>query len=55
MKILLVGAGGVGNALAKLLATRDFYESVVVADYDVSRAESVVEWIGRRFPAAHPQ
>jgi len=55
MKILLVGAGGVGNALAKLLATRDFYESVVVADYDVSRAESVVGWIGRRFPETHPR
>ena len=52
MKILLVGAGGVGNSLAKLLATRDFYEAVVVADYDVSRAESVIEWIGERFPSA---
>ncbi|MDP4972052.1 MAG: saccharopine dehydrogenase NADP-binding domain-containing protein, partial [Pontimonas sp.] len=55
MKILLVGAGGVGNSLAKLLATRDFYESVVVADYDLSRAESVVAWIEKRFPAAHPR
>jgi saccharopine dehydrogenase-like NADP-dependent oxidoreductase len=52
MKILLVGAGGVGNSLAKLLATRDFYETVVVADYDVSRAESVIDWINDRFPAA---
>ena len=55
MKILLVGAGGVGNSLAKLLATRDFYESVVVADYDLSRAESVVAWIEKRFPPAHPR
>ncbi|MGB1101975.1 MAG: saccharopine dehydrogenase NADP-binding domain-containing protein, partial [Pontimonas sp.] len=38
MKILLIGAGGVGNSLAKLLATRDFYDAVVVADYDMSRA-----------------
>lgn len=53
MKILLVGAGGVGNALAKLLATRDFYEAVVVADYDLSRAESVVAWIENHFPSAH--
>jgi saccharopine dehydrogenase-like NADP-dependent oxidoreductase len=52
MKILLVGAGGVGNALAKLLATRDFYEHVIVADYDASRAEGVLEWIAGRFPEA---
>jgi saccharopine dehydrogenase-like NADP-dependent oxidoreductase len=52
MKILLVGAGGVGNALAKLLATRDFYDHVIVADYDTSRAEGVLEWIAERFPKA---
>ena len=28
MRILLIGAGGVGNSLAKLLATRNFYDSV---------------------------
>ncbi len=55
MKILLVGAGGVGNALAKLLATRDFYEHVIVADYDTSRAEGVLDWIAGRFPDARPR
>ncbi|MEY2900083.1 MAG: hypothetical protein RL247_249, partial [Actinomycetota bacterium] len=50
MKILLVGAGGVGNALAKLLATRSFYDEVVVTDYDLGRAEGVLEWIASRFP-----
>ena len=55
MKILLVGAGGVGNALAKLLATRDFYEHVIVADYDTSRAEGVLDWIKQRFPEARPR
>jgi saccharopine dehydrogenase-like NADP-dependent oxidoreductase len=50
MKILLVGAGGVGNSLAKILATRDFYESVIVADYDLTRAQSVLEWIHKRYP-----
>ena len=53
MKILLVGAGGVGNSLAKLLATRNFYDEVVVADYDTARAQSVVDWIGEHFPANH--
>lgn len=52
MKILLVGAGGVGNSIAKLLATRSFFEQVIVTDYDPSRVESVLEWIGERFPDA---
>ena len=52
MKILLVGAGGVGNALAKLLATRSFYDTVVVCDYDVSRAEGVIDWIRQQNPEA---
>jgi saccharopine dehydrogenase-like NADP-dependent oxidoreductase len=55
MKILLVGAGGVGNALAKILATRNFYEQVIVADYDETRAASVLDWISGRFPDAHPR
>jgi len=48
MRILLVGAGGVGNAIAKIAAERNFFEVMVVSDYDVSRAEAVVEWIRRR-------
>src|SRR3954462_803981 len=39
MKILLVGAGGVGGAFAAIAARRDFFEAIVVADYDLSRAE----------------
>lgn len=52
MKILLVGAGGVGNSLAKLLATRSFYDLVIVTDYDPARVESVLAWIEKRFPDA---
>ena len=48
MRILLVGAGGVGNAIAKIAAERNFFEVMVVSDYDVSRAEGVVEWIRKR-------
>ena len=36
MRILLVGAGGVGAAFAAIAARRDFFEAVVVADYDLS-------------------
>ncbi|HEY3531085.1 MAG TPA: saccharopine dehydrogenase C-terminal domain-containing protein [Nocardioides sp.] len=39
MRILLVGAGGVGGAFAAIAARRDFFEQVVVADYDRARAE----------------
>ena len=37
MRILLVGAGGVGSAIARIAARRPFAE-LVVADYDAARA-----------------
>ena len=40
MRILLVGAGGVGAAFAAIAARRDFFETIVVADYDLGRAEA---------------
>ena len=39
MRILLVGAGGVGSAFAAIAARRDFFEAIVVADYDAAKAE----------------
>jgi saccharopine dehydrogenase-like NADP-dependent oxidoreductase len=48
MRILLVGAGGVGDAIAKIAARRDFFELLVVSDYDEARAERTVEWIRAR-------
>jgi saccharopine dehydrogenase-like NADP-dependent oxidoreductase len=45
MRILLVGAGGVGNSIAKIAAERDFFETIIVSDYDLSRAESTIAWI----------
>ncbi|MEY4398612.1 MAG: hypothetical protein RLZ53_1188, partial [Actinomycetota bacterium] len=48
MRILLVGAGGVGNAIAKIAATRNFFEQIVVADYNQQRADDVIEWIRNR-------
>lgn len=45
MRILLVGAGGVGDAIAKIAATRDFYELIVVTDYDLERAKRTVQWV----------
>ena len=51
MRILLVGAGGVGDAVAKIAAERDFYELFVISDYDVNRAEATLEWIRARHGA----
>ena len=50
MRILLVGAGGVGAAFAAIAARRDFYEAVVVADYNLDSAERAAA-IDPRFTA----
>jgi saccharopine dehydrogenase-like NADP-dependent oxidoreductase len=53
MKILLVGAGGVGSAFCGIAARRDFFESIVVADYAAESAERAVADVGdERFTAA---
>ena len=54
MKILVVGSGGVGAAFAPIAARRDFYEHIVFADLDLSRAQRVVDRYGGngRFSAA---
>mgnify|MGYP001323143903 CR=1 FL=1 len=50
MRILLVGAGGVGAAFAAIAERRDFYDRIVIADYDLARAEQAA--IDPRFVAA---
>jgi saccharopine dehydrogenase (NAD+, L-lysine-forming) len=42
MRILVIGAGGVGSAAAKIAQRRDFFELFVVADYDPARPEALV-------------
>ncbi|GAA0964011.1 saccharopine dehydrogenase C-terminal domain-containing protein [Acrocarpospora macrocephala] len=46
MRILLVGAGGVGSAVVPIAARRDFFEHIVVADYEKDRAAAVVDRAG---------
>ncbi len=48
MHVLMVGAGGVGDAAARIAAERPFFESWVVADYDLSRAERTVAAVTSR-------
>jgi len=38
VRLLLVGAGGVGGAFAAIAARRDFFETLVIADHDENRA-----------------
>ncbi len=39
MRILVIGAGGVGSAAVGIAARRGFFEHLVVADYDPARVE----------------
>ncbi|TQJ50060.1 saccharopine dehydrogenase C-terminal domain-containing protein [Phycicoccus sp. SLBN-51] len=50
MRILLVGSGGVGDAVARIAVERDFFELLVVADYDEARAKATVEAATARRP-----
>jgi saccharopine dehydrogenase (NAD+, L-lysine-forming) len=47
MRILLAGAGGVGEALAVLIGTREYAEHVVVGDVREDRAAYVASRLGR--------
>jgi saccharopine dehydrogenase-like NADP-dependent oxidoreductase len=41
VRILVIGAGGVGSAVVPTALRRDFFEHLVVADYDAGRAEAI--------------
>jgi len=43
MKILILGAGGVGSAAARIAVRRDFFDSLVIADYDPTRPQALVD------------
>ena len=46
----MVGSGGVGDAAARIAVERDFFELLVVADYDEARAKATVEAAAARRP-----
>ncbi|MEV1147150.1 saccharopine dehydrogenase C-terminal domain-containing protein [Micromonospora sp. NPDC049799] len=52
MRILLVGAGGVGSAAVAIAARRSFFETMVVADHDLGRASRAIADHDSRFVAA---
>src|SRR3954452_2851909 len=51
MRILLVGSGGVGGAFTAIAARRDFFEAVVIADYDLAKAGRAADALDERFSA----
>lgn len=52
MKVLLIGVGGVGEAIAAIAKPRKWMEQMVLADFNVSRAQEVQKKLGDadRFP-----
>src|SRR5215211_5744630 len=52
MRVLLVGAGGVGEAIAAIAKPRSWMQLMVLADYNIRRAEEVQQKLGdlQRFP-----
>ena len=53
MRILVVGTGGVGSAVAPIVARRDFFERIVFSDLDPARPQALVDRLGdERFGAA---
>ena len=52
MKILLVGVGGVGEAVARIAEPREWVKLIVLADYNLERAKEVQTKLGdtERFP-----
>jgi len=54
MRVLLVGVGTVGEAIARMAVQRDWCEEMVLADYDLDRAKALQAELGNaeRFPIA---
>ena len=52
MKVLLIGVGGVGEAIAKVGRDRPWLEKLVLSDYDLGRAQRVQAQLGasEKFP-----
>src|SRR5919107_5109132 len=46
MRILVIGAGGVGGAVAAIARRRDFFERMVLADLSADRAQAAVARVG---------
>ena len=43
MRMLLIGAGGVGSAVVAIAARRDFFDALVVADFDQGKTQRAID------------
>lgn len=43
MRILILGSGGVGSAAVRIAVRRDFFDALVLADYDPVRPQALVD------------
>lgn len=52
MRVLLIGVGGVGEAIAAIAKPRAWLKQIVLADYNIERARTVQKKLGspKRFP-----
>ena len=50
MRILVIGSGGVGDAFARIAVQRDFFELLVMSDYDAARASATAAAATARRP-----
>ena len=46
MRILVVGAGGVGEAIGAIARRREFFDALILADVDLDRASAVASRLG---------
>ena len=53
MRVLLVGVGGVGEAISVIAKAKPWVEQIILADYSLNRAKEVQAKLGdaARFPA----
>ncbi len=53
MRVLLIGVGTVGEAIARISAQSDWCEAMILADYDLTRARTLADSLGdpEHFPA----
>ena len=53
MRVLLIGVGTVGEAIARISANADWCKAMILADYDLDRARTLADSLGdaERFPA----
>ena len=51
MRVLIIGAGGVGSAMARTAKKWNLFEYVAIADFDESRARRAILESGERFAA----